>query len=154
MKFMIPVLAFAMLFASCSEEKVEQLPDLPEIAVPQDVPGLYTGRLPCDNCKTKMVRITLKDDKSVEVIQTRVMDTLVTDTLSGKYAVTDSMVQVTLSDAQWKFKRAKFGNLAYLTGAGTPYQDENGMTVELVRIFKAPVKVNSSATQVDSGEAK
>lgn len=152
MKFMIPVLAFAMFFVSCSEEKVEPLPDLPDIEIPKDIPGLYTGRLPCDNCKTKMVRISLKEDKTVEVVQTKVMDSLVTDTLIGTYAAADSLIQISLKDVQWRFKRIKFGNLAYLTGAGTPYQDENGMTVELVRIFKAPVK--KTAAPADSVEAK
>ena len=143
---MIPVVACAMLFVACSEEKTEPLPKLPEVEIPQEITGLYTGRLPCDDCKTKMVRINLKDDRTAEVVETRVKDTLVTDTLKGSYEVADSLIQVSIDKVHWKFKRIKFGNLAFLAGNGKPYLDENGMSVELVHIFKAPAR-SKTATQ-------
>jgi hypothetical protein len=130
--------AFALM--ACEEEKKsEPLPDLPPIEIPEDVPGLYSGRLPCDDCTSRMVRMTLGEDNSVEAVQVVLRDTMTTDTLRGTYVVTDSTIKVSLSEDKqhWSFKRAKFGNLTYLTAAGTVYEDEDGMTADLIHIFKA-----------------
>jgi hypothetical protein len=40
----------------------------------------------------------------------------------------------------WNFKRAKFGNLHYMTAAGTVYEDKDGMKAEMIRIFKVAPK--------------
>ena len=125
------------LFVACSEEKSEPLPDLPPVEIPKDVPGLYSGSLPCDDCTSRMVRMTLGEDSSVEAIQLVLRDTMETDSLKGTYAVTDSTIKVSLEGdkGHWNFKRAKFGNLQYMTAAGTVYEDKDGMKSELIRIF-------------------
>ena len=137
----LPFLAVFVL-ASCEEEKSEPLPDLPPIEIPKEVPGLYSGRLPCDDCTSRMVRMTLGEDSSVEAIQLILRDTMETDSLKGTYSVSDSSIKVTLEGdkGHWNFKRAKFGNLHYMTAAGTVYEDKDGLNAEMIRIFKVPVK--------------
>ena len=137
----LPFLAVFVL-ASCEEEKSEPLPDLPPIEIPKEVPGLYFGRLPCDDCTSRMVRMTLGEDSSVEAIQLILRDTMETDSLKGTYSVSDSSIKVTLEGdkGHWNFKRAKFGNLHYMTAAGTVYEDKDGLKAEMIRIFKVPVK--------------
>lgn len=137
----LPFLAVFVL-ASCEEEKSEPLPDLPPIEIPKEVPGLYSGRLPCDDCTSRMVRMTLGEDSSVEAIQLILRDTMETDSLKGTYSVSDSSIKVTLEGdkGHWNFKRAKFGNLHYMTAAGTVYEDKDGLKAEMIRIFKVPVK--------------
>lgn len=136
----IPVMAMLMMLSACSEDKKESLPELAPIEIPKDIHGLYTGRMPCDDCQTKMIRATLKEDGSLEVVQTKVTESLTVDTLAGTYTVKDSVLSLSLSEnsLHWNFKRTKLGNLQYMTGAGTVYEDKDGMPMELVRIFKAP----------------
>lgn len=143
----MPLLAVFALMA-CEEEKSAPLPDLPPIEIPKDVPGLYSGRLPCDDCTSRMVRMTLGEDSSVEAIQLVLKDTMETDSLKGTYSITDSTVKVTLAGdkGHWNFKRAKFGNLQYMTTAGTVYEDEDGMKAELIRIFKVAPKTLTKKT--------
>ncbi len=141
----------AIALVGCSEEKSEPLPDLPPIEIPKELPGLYSGRLPCDDCTAKMVRVTLSEDNSAEVVQTIVRDTLEVDTLRGTFAASDSVVTIELSDKsiRWSFLRGKFGNLAYLTSAGTVYEDKDGLRAELIKIFKvAPGKKNPTKDSV------
>ena len=128
--------------SACSEEKKEPLPDLPAIELPKELPGLYSGRMPCDDCTTKMIRMNLNEDMSVVVVQTKIQDSLTTDTLKGTYEVTDSTVKVSLSDnsIRWNYKRGSMGTLSYLTSNGTVYEDENGLHADLIKIFKTPVK--------------
>ena len=142
-----PLLAVFALTA-CEEEKSEPLPDLPPIEIPKDVPGLYSGSLPCDDCTSRMVRMTLGEDSSVEAIQLVLRDTMETDSLKGTYAVTDSTIKVSLEGdkGHWNFKRAKFGNLQYMTAAGTVYEDKDGMKSELIRIFKVKPKTIAKDT--------
>ena len=149
-----PLLAVFALTA-CEEEKSEPLPDLPPIEIPKDVPGLYSGSLPCDDCTSRMVRMTLGEDSSVEAIQLVLRDTMETDSLKGTYAVTDSTIKVSLEGdkGHWNFKRAKFGNLQYMTAAGTVYEDKDGMTAELIRIFKVKPKTIAKDTAKDSAVA-
>lgn len=143
----MPLLAVFALMA-CEEEKSAPLPDLPPIEIPKDVPGLYSGRLPCDDCTSRMVRMTLGEDSSVEAIQLVLKDTMETDSLKGTYSITDSTIKVTLAGdkGHWNFKRAKFGNLQYMTAAGTVYEDEDGMKAELIRIFKVAPKTLTKKT--------
>ena len=61
----MPLLAVFALMACEEEEKSAPLPDLPPIEIPKDVPGLYSGSLPCDDCTSRMVRMTLGEDSSV-----------------------------------------------------------------------------------------
>ena len=145
------------LFVACSEEKSEPLPDLPPVEIPKDVPGLYSGRLPCDDCTSRMVRMTLSEDSSVVATQLTLRDTMVTDTLRGTYVVTDSSIKISLSDNQlhWNFKRIKFGNLRYMTSAGVPYEDKDGLHADFTRIYKAPLKpVASNSAEPDSSAEK
>mgnify|MGYP003506297711 CR=1 FL=1 len=143
----MPLLAVFALMA-CEEEKSAPLPDLPPIEIPKDVPGLYSGRLPCDDCTSRMVRMTLGEDSSVEAIQLVLKDTMETDSLKGTYSITDSTIKVTLAGdkGHWNFKRVKFGNLQYMTAAGTVYEDEDGMKAELIRIFKVAPKTLTKKT--------
>jgi hypothetical protein len=85
-----------------------------------------------------MVRMTLGEDTTVEAIQLVLRDTMETDSLKGTYTVSDSTIKVTLAGdkGHWNFKRAKFGNLQYMTAAGTVYEDKDGMKAEMIRIFK------------------
>lgn len=148
------LVATTLFLFDCSEEKTEPLPDLPAIELPKELPGLYSGRMPCDDCKVKMIRLTLNEDMSAEVVQTRVQDTLITDTLKGSYVVTDSTVKVSLSDNSigWNYKRGASGTLSYITSAGTLYEDENGMHADLIRIFKAPVTVKENPAAKETKE--
>ena len=148
-----PLLAVFALTA-CEEEKSEPLPDLPPIEIPKDVPGLYSGSLPCDDCTSRMVRMTLGEDSSVEAIQLVLRDTMETDSLKGTYAVTDSTIKVSLEGdkGHWNFKRAKFGNLQYMTAAGTVYEDKDGMKSELIRIFKVKPKTLAKDTAKDAAK--
>ena len=146
-----PLLAVFALTA-CEEEKSAPLPDLPPIEIPKDVPGLYSGSLPCDDCTSRMVRMTLGEDSSVEAIQLVLRDTMETDSLKGTYAVTDSTIKVSLEGdkGHWNFKRAKFGNLQYMTAAGTVYEDKDGMKSELIRIFKVKPKTIAKDSAKDT----
>lgn len=128
--------------SACSEEKQEKLADLPPVELPKDVPGLYSGRMPCDDCKTNMIRMTLNDDSTVVVVRKKILDTLITDTLIGTYVYSDSTIKVSLADnsIHWDYVRSAAGNLSYVTSSGTIYEDENGTRAELIRIFKSPVK--------------
>ena len=149
----MPLLAVFALMA-CEEEKSEPLPDLPPIEIPKDVPGLYSGSLPCDDCTSRMVRMTLGEDSSVEAIQLVLKDTMETDSLKGTYAVTDSTIKVSLEGGKghWNFKRTKFGNLQYMTAAGTVYEDKDGMKSELIRIFKVKPKTLAKDTAKDAAK--
>lgn len=128
----------ALFVSACSEEKKEPLPDLPPIELPKDVPALYSGSLPCDDCKARMVQMTLKEDMSVVAVQTIIKETSVMDTLKGTYVVTDSTIKVSLSDnsTHWDFKRIGSGNLSYMTSAGTVYEDADGMTADFIKIYR------------------
>ena len=150
----LPVAVVFSLMA-CSEEKSEPLPDLPPIEIPKEVPGVYSGSLPCDDCTSRMVKISLAENHSAEVVQLTLRDTMESDTLVGTYAVTDSAIKISLSEdkVHWNFKRIKFGNLRYMTSAGVPYEDKDGLHADLIRIFKVPlkpIKDSSKSAVVDS----
>ena len=151
-------LSVAALLVACSEEKSEPLPDLPPVEIPKDVPGLYSGRLPCDDCTSRMVRMTLSEDNSVVATQLTLRDTMETDTLRGSYVVTDSAIKISLSENQlhWNFKRIKFGNLRYMTSAGVPYEDKDGLHADFIRVYKSPLKpiVKNSEASDSSAEPK
>lgn len=135
----------ASLVSACSEEKKEELPDLPAVEIPKDIAGLYSGRMPCDDCTANMIRMTLNEDSTATVVQRKILDTLTTDTLLGTYTVVDSTVKVTLANnsIHWNYKRNASGNLSYMTSSGSIYEDENGLHADLIRIFKSPVKTKA-----------
>jgi hypothetical protein len=137
-RVVLPILAVLAMTACEEDEKSDPLPNLPPIEIPKEVPGLYSGSLPCDDCTSRMVRMTLGEDSTVEAIQLVLRDTMETDSLKGTYTVFDSTIKVTLAGdkGHWNFKRAKFGNLQYMTAAGTVYEDKDGMKAEMIRIFK------------------
>ena len=150
----LPFLAVFVL-ASCEEdEKSDPLPNLPPIEIPKDVPGLYSGSLPCDDCTSRMVRMTLGEGSTVEAIQLVLRDTMETDSLKGTYTFTDSTIKVTLEGdkGHWNFKRVKFGNLQYMTAAGTVYEDKDGMKAEMIRIFKVKPKPVAKDSAKDSAK--
>ncbi len=128
------------LLAGCSqEEKSAPLPDLPKVELPKGLAGLYSGRLPCENCKARMVRLELAEDSTVVAVESVLTDTTKTDTLSGKYSAADGKVSVELGNgAKWNFVVGKSGALSLLTGAGTVYKDENDMPADLIRIINKP----------------
>lgn len=142
----VAFLMAALCLSACSKEKQEPLPDLPPIELPKEVPALYSGSLPCDDCNVKMVQMTLGEDMSVVAVQTTIKETSVVDTLKGTYVVTDSTIKVSLSDnsLHWNFKRIGSGNLSYMTSAGTVYEDENGMRADFLKIYK---KITSKAKE-------
>ena len=85
-RVVLPLFA-VLVMASCEEdEKSDPLPNLPSIEIPKEVPGLYSGSLPCDDCTSRMVRMTLGEDSSVEAIQLILRDTMETDSLKGVVA--------------------------------------------------------------------
>ena len=158
-KVTAPAIAVALCVSACSEEKKEPLPDLPTVELPKELPGLYSGRMPCEDCDARMIRMNLNEDMSVIVAQTKIKDTLVTDTLIGTYEVTDSTVKVSLSNdsIHWNYKRGSMGMLSYLTSNGTVYKDERGLGADLIRIFKSPEKKAKpeTASKIDtSSETK
>lgn len=135
----IAVLA-GVFFVGCSNEEPAPLPALKPVELPSGVVGQYSGRLPCDSCKVRMIRMTLAEDSSAIAVQTIVNDTMVVDTLKGVYSVDGEKMKLALSEGavKWSFKRDTTGNLTLLTGAGTVYQDDDGMEAKLIRIFAAP----------------
>ena len=115
--------ALCVPFTACSKEEPAPLPDLPKVEIPEGLPGLYSGRLPCENCKARGVRMELAEDSTLLFIQTIITDTVkVDDGLHLNFAV------------------EKYGALSMLTGAGTVYLDENGMKADLIKIITAPKK--------------
>ncbi|MCQ2122579.1 MAG: copper resistance protein NlpE N-terminal domain-containing protein [Fibrobacter sp.] len=153
LKMVAPVAMVSLFVSACSEEKKEPLPELPAIELPKELPGLYSGRMPCDDCSAKMIRMNLNEDMSVVVVQTKIQDSLTIDTLSGTYVVTDSTVNVSLSEnsIHWNYKRGSMGTLSYLTSNGAVYEDENGLHADLIRIFKSPAKKAAAETKTEPG---
>lgn len=144
-----------VLFVGCSKEEAPApLPALKPVELPKNTAGFYSGRLPCDDCKMRMVRAELLEDSSVTFVQTVVTDTMKTDTLKGTYSVNGEILSMSLSEASMnlKFKRDSLGNMALLTGAGTVYEDADGMTAELIRILRNPKR--AAPQQVDSAGEK
>ncbi len=125
------------LFLGCSEEKSEPLPDLPPVEIPADVFGYYSGRLPCDDCKQRVLEMDLRNDGSALVIESILKDSLRIDTIRGTFLYADSIVKMSLSDnsIHWMFKRDKVGNLAFMR-SGEVYRDAEGMKAVMVRFYK------------------
>ncbi|ADL25533.1 putative lipoprotein [Fibrobacter succinogenes subsp. succinogenes S85] len=125
------------LFVACSEEKKEPLPDLPPVEIPADVFGFYSGKMPCDDCKQRVVDMDLFKDGNALAVESILKDSLRIDTLRGTFVFADSVVKVSLSDnsKQWAFKRDRVGNLAYMK-FGEVYRDAEGMKAVLVRFYK------------------
>ena len=58
---------------------------------------------------------------------------------SGRFSIDSGKVAVALSEGtRWNFQVEKSGSLSLLTGAGTVYEDENGVRVDLIRILNLP----------------
>jgi hypothetical protein len=130
----------------CSKEEQAPLPPLKKIEVPDGVVGFYSGRLPCDNCKGKVVKAELKEDSSVVFIQNIVRgstpDSVETDTLSGRFTFDGDKLSMELSEGKvrYRFQQGSYGSLALLTGAGTVYKDQDGFKAELIRIYINPLR--------------
>ena len=75
-----------VLLVGCSKEEPAPLPALKPVELPKNTAGLYSGRLPCDECKMRMIRMELAEDSSATLVQTVVTDTMKTDT--GKRPLT------------------------------------------------------------------
>jgi hypothetical protein len=135
----------------CSKEEQAPLPPLKKIEVPDGVVGFYSGRLPCDNCKGKVVKAELKEDSSVVFIQNIVMgstpDSVETDTLSGRFTFDGDKLSMELSEGKvrYRFQQGSYGSLALLTGAGTVYKDQDGFKAELIRIYINPLRKTAGA---------
>ena len=82
---------FLLLGCSKEESAPAPLPPLKKIEVPEGAVGFYSGRLPCDNCKAKVVKAQLKEDSSVVFIQNMIRgatpDSIDTDTLLGRFTM-------------------------------------------------------------------
>ena len=128
------------MFSACSqEEKNAPLPDLPKVELPKGLAGLYVGRLPCDNCKARMVHMEIAEDSSVSVVETVIVDTAKADSLKGRFSQVEGKVVVALDNgAKWNFQVGNSGALSLLTGTGEVYRDENGMPADLIRIINKP----------------
>lgn len=146
-------LAACAIFLSCSKEKSESLPDLPAVTVPLEVAGQYSGQLPCDNCKARMVRVFLDIDNTAKFIQTMVRDSMVVDTFTGKYSVANNIVSMQMGDSGevLRFERNKLGNMSLLTGTGAVYKNSDGERMDLIRIFTIP---KSKVTKPRSSSAE
>lgn len=99
-----------------------------------------------------MVRALLSADSSATVIRTLVLDSVIVDTLKGKFSMSaDSVVSVAVGDGRysWKFKRGALGNLSLLNGSGEFYVDEDGLKCEWIRLYSSP-KIKPATSQVDS----
>ena len=101
-------------------EKTAPLPELPKVEIPEGVVGFYAGRLPCDNCKALMVRLTLGEDSSATAVKTLVTDSMKVDSLKGSYSVLNETLSVALSEGsvKWNFKLDATGNLVMLRVRG------------------------------------
>ena len=150
-KFFCLLIGVTLLVAACSKEENTPLPDLPKIAHPEGFVGQYSGRLPCESCKARMMRISLNGDSSVVAIETLVSDSAKTDTVSGRFSVDSARVSVFLDNGEkFNFTGGSSGELYLLTGAGTVYEDENGVKAGFVKILKAP-KVTKTTEEVKDG---
>jgi len=152
MKFRLVALAICIGLLACSEQKSEPLPELPRMEIPSELAGLYSGQLPCDNCKALIVRVVLSADSGVTMVRTQVMDTIVVDTLQGSYAMgADSVITFSMPAwRNWNYKRNSMGNLELLNGSGQVYLNEDGLKCELIRIFTMP----KMKPVVDSGDSQ
>ncbi len=139
------------MLLGCSKEEQAPLPPLKKIEVPEGVVGFYSGRLPCDNCKGKVVKAELKEDSSVVFIQNIVRgstpDSVETDTLSGRFIFDGDKLSMELSEGKvrYRFQQGSYGSLALLTGAGTVYKDQDGFKAELIRIYINPLRKTAGA---------
>lgn len=128
-----------MLNACSQEEKSAPLPDLPKVELPKGIAGLYVGRLPCDNCKARMVRMEIAEDSTVSVVETVIVDTAKVDSLKGRFSGMEGKVFVSLDNGtKWNFQVGKSGALSLLTGTGDVYRDKDGMPADLIRIINKP----------------
>ena len=147
-----------LFFLGCSKEEPAPLPPLKKIEVPEGVVGLYSGRLPCDNCKASVVKVQLKEDSSVVFVQNIVRgstpDSIDTDTLFGRFTLTGDKMLIDLSEGKvrYNFQKEPYGSFALLTGAGTVYRDQDDMKAELIRIYVNPLRTPADTTTGDSAE--
>ncbi|WP_290743466.1 copper resistance protein NlpE N-terminal domain-containing protein [Fibrobacter sp. UBA4309] len=153
-KIFLIAVSCCVFFVGCSKEESKPLPPLEKVALPESVIGMYSGKLPCDNCKARMVRLVLAEDSSVTAVQTVVTDSMKTDTLRGSFSMNGDVLTLSLSEGSvnMKFKRDSLGNMALLTGAGTVYEDADGMKFDMIRILVPMKKPAQPAT--DSAEGK
>lgn len=153
-KIFLIAVSCCVFFVGCSKEEPKPLPPLEKVALPESVIGMYSGKLPCDNCKMRMARMELAEDSSATVVQTIVTDSMKTDTLKGTYAVNGDVLSLSIPDVgmNLKFKRDSLGNMALMTGAGTIYEDADGMKFDMIRILVPMKKPAQPAT--DSAEGK
>ena len=153
-KIFLIAVSCCVFFVGCSKEESKPLPPLEKVALPESVIGMYSGKLPCDNCKMRMARMELAEDSSATVVQTIVTDSMKTDTLKGTYAVNGDVLSLSIPDVgmNLKFKRDSLGNMSLLTGAGTIYEDADGMKFDMIRILVPMKKPAQPAT--DSAEGK
>ena len=142
------------LFLGCSKEEPAPLPPVEKVELPKSTTGLYMGRLPCENCKANMVQLELKEDSSATALQKIVLDSTETDpkvdTLHGTFSMNGDILSVSLSNGSilWKFKQGTHGSFALLTGAGTVYEDENGMKADFIKIYKIKMPKNGELNAV------
>ena len=153
-KILLMAVSCCVFVVGCSKEEPKPLPPLEKVEVPEDVVGVYSGKLPCDNCKARMVRLSLAEDSSVSGVQTIVTDSMKMDTLHGSFSMNGNVLSLSLSGtpANMKFKRDTLGNLSLLTGAGTVYEDADGMKMDLVRLLNLSKK--NTQPQSDSAGAQ
>jgi hypothetical protein len=153
-KIFLIAVSYCVFFVGCSKEEPKPLPPLEKVALPESVIGMYSGKLPCDNCKARMVRLVLAEDSSVSAVQTVVTDSMKTDTLKGTFSVNGDVLSLSIPDVEMnlKFKRDSLGNMALMTGAGTIYEDADGMKFDMIRILVPMKKPAQPAT--DSAEGK
>mgnify|MGYP003309967973 CR=1 FL=1 len=139
-------LAISVLaFSACSNEEPAPLPPLKPVAVPQGIVGFYSGQLPCDECKARLLQFEVSEDSSVLAVRTTMNDTAAVDTLRGSLSMNGDTVSVSLSEKQlnFAFVRSSIGNLTLLNGAREVYVDADGQKFDMVKIFAAPKRKNA-----------
>lgn len=153
-KTLLSALLLSVALVACSKEEEAPLPDLPKVELPEGLAGLYSGRLPCDNCKVRMVRMNLAEDRTAEVVETLMGETMKVDTLKGTFDDKDGVVSLVLSEGKvkWSFKRGTSGSLDFMTSAGSVYEDADGMKASLIRIYNMPTL--KKHVKADSAENK
>ena len=150
---------FLLLGCSKEESAPAPLPPLKKIEVPEGAVGFYSGRLPCDNCKAKVVKAQLKEDSSVVFIQNMIRgatpDSIDTDTLLGRFTMAGDKMTMELSEGKvrYHFQQGSYGSFALLTGAGTIYKDQDGFKAELIKIYINPMRPAGDTAKADSAKA-
>lgn len=151
------ILTAGLFLVGCSKEEPAPLPPLKPVDLPTNVAGLYSGKLPCDKCKARMIRVTLAEDSSVVATETLISDSIKVDSLKGSYSIAGEKLSLVFAERniRWNFKRGDAsGNMVLLAGDGGVYTNADGETFDLIRIFTSPKSKESLADSASVDSSK